>query len=123
MKATSFAFDAEEIAAGIATWVCVESPSYGAAAVNHMMDLAADTMRGLGAEVERFPSNDGYGDVVKADFAWCEGPGILVLGHLDTVHLVGTLDEVLPVRRDGDRLYGPGMMDTKGGMYLAVHAV
>ncbi len=33
MKATSFAFDAEEIAAGIATWVCVESPSYGAAAV------------------------------------------------------------------------------------------
>ncbi len=55
MKATSFAFDAEEIAAGIATWVGVESPSYGAAAVNRMMDLAADTMRGLGAEVERFP--------------------------------------------------------------------
>ncbi|MEE8506188.1 MAG: hypothetical protein V3S40_08215 [Kiloniellales bacterium] len=107
-KATSFAFDAEEIAAGIATWVRVESPSYGAAAVNRMMDLAADTMRGLGAEVERFPSNDGYGDVIKADFAWGEGLGILVLGHLDTVHLVGTLDEALPVRRDGDRLYGPG---------------
>ena len=123
MKATSFAFDAEEIAAGIAAWVRIESPSYDAAAVNRMMDLAADTMRGLGAEVERFPGNDGYGDVVKADFAWGEGPGILVLGHLDTVHLVGTLDEALPVRRDGDRLYGPGMMDMKGGMYLAVHAL
>ncbi len=42
MKAASFAFDAEEIAAGIATWVRIESPSYGAAAVNRMMNLAAD---------------------------------------------------------------------------------
>jgi glutamate carboxypeptidase len=46
-----------------------------------------------------------------------------VLGHLDTVHLVGTLKESLPIRRDGDRLYGPGVMDMKGGMYLSVHAL
>ena len=34
------AFDAEEIAAGIAEWASVESPSFDAAAVNRMMDLA-----------------------------------------------------------------------------------
>ena len=46
------------------------------------------------------------GFTVKADDgfdlwfdAWGEGPGILVLGHLDTVHLVGTLAESLAVRR------------------------
>ena len=38
---TSLHFDAEEIAAGIAKWAAVESPSYDAAAVNRMMDLAA----------------------------------------------------------------------------------
>ena len=67
--------------------------------------------------------SDGYGDVVTARFNWGSAPGILVLGHLDTVHLVGTLKESLPIRRDGDRLYGPGVMDMKGGMYLSVHAL
>lgn len=117
------AFDAEEIAAGIAEWAAIESPSFDATAVNRMMDLAESTMAGLGAAVERIPGTDGYGDAVRARFGWGEGPGILVLGHLDTVHLVGTLAESLAVRRDGDQLFGPGVLDMKGGMYLAVHAI
>jgi len=117
------AFDAEEIAAGIAEWASVESPSFDPIAVNRMMDLAVTAMTALGATVDRIPGADGYGDAVRARFAWGEGPGILVLGHLDTVHLVGTLAQSLAVRRDGDRLYGPGVLDMKGGMYLAVHAI
>ncbi len=117
------AFDAEEIAAGIAEWAAIESPSFDPAAVNCMMELAETSMTALGAAVERIPGVDGYGDAVRARFAWGEGPGILVLGHLDTVHLVGTLAETLAVRRDGDRLYGPGVLDMKGGMFLAVHAI
>ena len=116
-------FDAEELAAGIAAWASIESPSFDAAAVNRMMDVAARTMAGLGAAVDRIPGSDGFGDVVRARFKWGEGPGILVLGHLDTVHQVGTLAETLAVTRDGDRLYGPGVLDMKGGMYVAVHAV
>lgn len=123
MNSYAGAFDAEEIAAGIAEWAAVESPSFDAAAVNRMMDLAQAAMARLGAAVERIPGTDGYGDAVRAHFAWGEGPGILVLGHLDTVHLVGTLAESLAVSRDGDRLYGPGVLDMKGGMYLAVHAI
>ncbi len=116
-------FDAEIIAKGISRWALIESPSFDAAAVNRMMDEAAREMNELGATIERIPGADGYGDVVKASFAWGEGPGMLVLGHLDTVHLVGTLAESLDVRRDGDLLYGPGVLDMKGGMYLAVHAL
>ncbi|MDG2107318.1 MAG: M20/M25/M40 family metallo-hydrolase [Woeseiaceae bacterium] len=116
-------FDAEEIAAGIAAWASIESPSYDAAAVNQIMDVAARKMEGLGAKIDRIPGIDGFGDVVRAHFGWNEGPGILVLGHLDTVHLVGTIAESLAVERDGDRLYGPGVLDMKGGMYLAVHAI
>ncbi|MBI18480.1 MAG: carboxypeptidase [Proteobacteria bacterium] len=120
---SKFPFDAEEIAAVIADWARIESPSYDPEAVNRMMDLACGSMRGLGADIERVPGQDGYGDVLKARFNWGSGPGILVLGHLDTVHLVGTLESSLPVRREGDRLYGPGVMDMKGGMYLSIHAL
>ncbi len=119
-------FDAEEIAAGISEWAAVESPSYDAEAVNRMMDLAEAAMRALDAEIERTPGQDGYGDVLKARIGFGHkpgSPGILILGHLDTVHLVGTLADELPVRRDGDQLFGPGVLDMKGGMYLACHAV
>ena len=117
------AFDAEKIATGIVEWASIESPSFDAAAVNRMMDAAQSKMSALGANIDRIPGCDGYGDVLRARFTWGERPGILVLGHLDTVHLVGTLAESLAVTRDGDRLYGPGVLDMKGGMYLAVHAL
>ena len=120
---SAYPLDAELIASAIADWARIESPSYDPVAVNQMMDAASSTMETLGAAVERTFGSGGYGDVVTARFNWGSGPGILVLGHLDTVHLVGTLKETLSVKRDGDRLYGPGVMDMKGGMYLSVHAL
>ena len=123
INSSTYPLDAELIASAIADWASIESPSYDPFAVNQMMDVASSTMETLGATVERTPGADGYGDVVTARFSWGSTPGILVLGHLDTVHLVGTLKESLPIRRDGDRLYGPGVMDMKGGMYLSVHAL
>ena len=53
---------------------------------------------------------------------WGEGPGILVLSHIDTVHDIGIIEEVLPLRREGDRVYGPGIYDMKAGAYMAQHA-
>jgi glutamate carboxypeptidase len=44
------------------------------------------------------------------------------MAHLDTVHPVGTL-EALPFRREGERCYGPGIVDMKGGMVMALEAV
>lgn len=66
------------------------------------------------------------GDILMARMTWGtdgEAPGIMVLGHLDTVHLVGTLDGALPIRRDGDGLYGPGVLNMKDGMVMAIHAL
>ena len=44
------------------------------------------------------------------------------MGHLDTVHPVGTLN-TLPFRREGNKAWGPGILDMKGGNYLAVEAI
>lgn len=47
---------------------------------------------------------------------------VLVLGHLDTVWPLGTLER-LPFEVAGDRVRGPGTFDMKGGLVVVVHAV
>lgn len=115
------------MAAEIAEWAAVESPSTDADGVNRMVAVAERAMRRLGAETARIQPDGPAGDLLKAHFpdpgVAAGRPGVLVLGHLDTVHLVGTLAGALPIRRDADRLYGPGVLDMKGGLVLAMHAV
>lgn len=116
-------FDSEAMLAGLKPWVLCESPTYDAPAVNRMMDLAANDLAASGATVTRIAGRMGFGDCVRASFPHPKNtPGILVMGHFDTVHPVGTLQK-LPWRRDGDKCFGPGIMDMKGGNYAALEAV
>jgi glutamate carboxypeptidase len=114
-------FDEAAILHGIADWVAIESPTFDRGAVNRMMDVASGAMADLGATISRHPGRDDLGDAVVARIGPDE-PGILLLAHLDTVHPVGSLDGALP-RREGDRFFGPGAYDMKGGAYLAVYAL
>jgi glutamate carboxypeptidase len=125
LPALDLPFDEEAIIAGLSHWAACESPTWDAAAVNRMMDLAGRELALLGAHVERIPGRMGLGDCVRARFphASPDGtPGILVLAHLDTVHPVGTLEK-LPIRREGNKVFGPGICDMKGGTYLAFEAL
>jgi glutamate carboxypeptidase len=122
---TQLPFDAESMLDGLRRWVECESPTFDAAAVNRMMDLAGRDLALMGARVERIAGRMGFGDCVRARFPHPAGdavPGILVLAHLDTVHPVGTLAK-LPWRREGGSCWGPGIFDMKGGTYLAVEAL
>jgi len=123
MNPLNLPFDAEAMLAGLKPWVECESPSYDASAVNRMMDLAAYELA-AGAMVERIPGRMGFGGSLRARFPHVSSgqPGILIMGHMDTIHPVGTL-EVLPFRREGDICYGPGIMDMKGGNYVSVEAI
>ncbi|MGH9475997.1 MAG: M20/M25/M40 family metallo-hydrolase [Terriglobales bacterium] len=49
-------------------------------------------------------------------------PPALLLGHLDTVYATGTLAR-MPVRNDGERLWGPGVYDMKGGIVQLLFAL
>ena len=117
-------FDSDAMLAGLAAWVACESPTFDAAAVNRMMDIASRDLVIAGARVERIAGRMGRGDCVRASFphATPNVPGIVVMGHLDTVHPIGTL-AALPFRREGDRAYGPGILDMKGGNYIALEAL
>jgi glutamate carboxypeptidase len=47
---------------------------------------------------------------------------ILILGHYDTVWPVGTLAK-MPFREEQGRLWGPGVLDMKGGIAFALMAI
>ena len=116
-------FDTDKMLDGLKRWIECESPTHDAEAVNRMMDLAAYYLAGH-ATIERIPGRMGFGGCLRARFPHPDfgKPGILIAGHMDTVHPVGTLD-LLPFKRDGDYCYGPGIQDMKGGNFVSVEAI
>ena len=124
MDVNALPFDADDMLRGLRPWIECESPTWDAASVNRMMGVAARDLAIMGAHIEPITGHFGFGDCLRAKFPHSRAgrPGILILGHLDTVHPLGTLDK-LPFRRDGDACYGPGIFDMKGGNYLALEAI
>ena len=111
-----------EVPADLLTWIRTESPTHDSGGVNRMMDLVQEFFSDSPVSLERIPGTDGLGDCILLRVGPNrDEPCTLVLSHLDTVHPVGTLAN-LPIRQEGDRLYGPGVYDMKGGAYLALHA-
>lgn len=116
--------DGEELLEEILNWVDIESPSHDADAVNLMVDHVQKALHLLGLDIERTPGRDGFGDILTARTPWGgNGPGILVISHLDTVHNIGTKEKQLKIRREGDKVYGPGIYDMKAGAYIALYAM
>ncbi len=117
-------FDTAAMLAGLRPWIECESPTFDAVAVNRMMAVASRDLAVMGARIERIPGRMGFGDCVRAHLPHPRAgePGILVMGHLDTVHPIGTLAD-LPWRETDGRCYGPGILDMKGGNFLALEAL
>ncbi len=107
--------------------VRMESPSDAKTAVDGCMALAAARAKALGGRVKLHRQHR-YGDVVEARFGprkRAAGTGtkpILLLGHLDTVWPLGTL-ESMPCRLGDGRLWGPGSFDMKAGVAMALTAL
>jgi glutamate carboxypeptidase len=121
---TGNSFSSQEILDGIMRWAAVESPSVTPEAVGRMFDLAESDFRQAGAVIDKEAAGGDCGPIMRARFEGRrQGPGILVLGHLDTVHPIGTIEGPLKLRIEGDRLFGPGVFDMKGGLYLALYAL
>ncbi len=68
MNPANLPFDAEAMLQGLRSWVECESPTWDAAAVNRMLDLAAREMAIMGATIERIAGRQGFGGCVRARF-------------------------------------------------------
>jgi len=110
----------------------IESPSGDKAAVDRCMELAATACRGLGGKV-RWHRQKQFGNLLEARFAASPGKSpanqsdaarrpLLLLGHLDTVWHLGTLAK-MPFAVKNGRALGPGTLDMKAGVSMALTAV
>ena len=68
MDPNALPFDADAMLAGLRDWVECESPTFDAAAVNRMMDIAVARLVLAGARIERIAGRMGFGDCVRASF-------------------------------------------------------
>jgi glutamate carboxypeptidase len=100
--------------------VQLESPSTDKAAVDRCGRELAARLRAAGADVETLQRIE-RGDHLRARLSGAGRP-VMILGHFDTVWPVGTLQR-MPLRRDGERLYGPGAFDMKAGVAIALTAI
>jgi glutamate carboxypeptidase len=59
---------------------------------------------------------------LKATFTGTGKTRVLLLGHMDTVYQEGIL-ATQPQKQDGNKLYGPGIADDKGGIAVILHSL
>jgi glutamate carboxypeptidase len=103
--------------------VLIESPSDNKPTVDEAVRLVASLAAGLGGHV-KLHRHKYFGDVLEARFgpARSRRKPILLLGHLDTVWPLGTL-RTMPWRKRDGRFFGPGVLDMKSGVAMALAAI
>lgn len=100
-----------------------ETPSRDAARLDALADAVAGLLEeaGGGVALVREPELGTHVDAtIPGDDSELEP--LLILGHMDTVHPVGTLAE-RPFRVEGGKAYGPGAYDMKAGIAVLLETL
>ncbi|MFJ4388740.1 M20/M25/M40 family metallo-hydrolase [Pseudomonas soli] len=79
-------------------------------------------LEALGAKVTTQPATPSVGDNIVGTFKGTGDKDFLLMVHYDTVFGPGTVAK-RPFRIEGERAYGPGVADAKGGVAMILHAL
>ena len=114
-----------EIESFMRALVEIESPSGDENGSRRIVDLLENAARELACvgEVDRVDV-PAFGQhlVIKAFQEQSDAGQVLIVGHTDTVHSLGSLAE-RPWRREHDKIYGPGIFDMKANCALAIEVL
>lgn len=114
-----------QIEALIRSLVEAESPSGDEAGSRAVVDLLADAASDIECitAINRVELSDfGQHLVIKAFEQQSNAGQIMLVGHTDTVHARGSVDQ-RPWRREAGKIYGPGIFDMKASCVLAVEVL
>lgn len=116
--------DTDRILADLRELVIRESPSDDAGQVSALGAWIVERLNCGSDAIARTVPCPSRGDAVTAGIGSHGGdrPSTLLLGHIDTVWPVGTLQEI-PFFNDGKVVRGPGVFDMKAGVAVAIHAL
>ncbi|MBV7561207.1 M20/M25/M40 family metallo-hydrolase [Pseudomonas sp. sia0905] len=84
--------------------------------------LLVERLKALGAKVETSPASPSAGDNIVGTFKGTGSKSFLLMVHYDTVFLPGTAAK-RPFKVEGERAYGPGVADAKGGVAMVLHSL
>lgn len=102
--------------------VLIESGSANLPGLVKVADYAQARLNALGAKTERIKTSDSDRVMVKGVFTGKGRLKAMLIAHMDTVYPDGILASQ-PYKLDGNRLYGPGIADDKGGIAVILHAL
>ncbi|MBS74209.1 MAG: carboxypeptidase [Variovorax sp.] len=103
--------------------VNIESGTNDAIGIPEMGNYLEGRLKALGAEVTRTPATSGVvGDIIVGQFKGSGGRHVLMMAHMDTVYVRGSLAKA-PFRIDGDQVLGAGIADAKGGIATILHTL
>jgi len=105
----------------IAELVGIESPTEDPAGVNRCVALLEGWIQAAGGRSRRSRQKTA-GDLLIGRFGPARGIPLMLLGHLDTVWPLGTLKK-MPYRVRMGRAWGPGVLDMKTGVVMALSAL
>lgn len=99
----------------------MESPSLEKAAVDALGVRLAELAVDSGAQVETVEQSE-YGNHLRLDFGGPPTCRVVLVGHMDTVWSVGTLNDS-PFRVTDDQAFGPGVFDMKAGLVQMLYTM
>ena len=114
----------DAMVAAITDLVDIESPSHNVHQSRYVVDCVVDMFREVPVEleVERHPAEQFGEHLVIRTFASPDEKPVLLLGHTDTVHPIGT-NAKNPTRIEDDKFFGCGIFDMKANIVLMAEAI
>lgn len=111
----------EDIVSLIKNIVEIESPTSNKEKTNYLGEILVNIFeKYIGGEIEVIPNNE-FGNHIIATAGKGEEQ-VLLVGHFDTVHPVGTLKRN-PFKDVNGKIHGPGIYDMKAGIIQALYAL
>lgn len=99
----------------------MESPSDNKIAIDALGKFLESEFVRCGGKAVFFPQNE-FGNHLKVEFGGNSAKPVLLLGHMDTVCPLGTLQN-RRFRVEGARAFGPGIYDMKAGIVMMIFAL